>query len=148
MHSHSNSHHGVCGIPEANIASILPTCRRVPRHDDEVHLDADVESNHDVPGLELGFGQVRLSSPPADNVDSERHCQVEECFRHDGKIVDCRLSAYEFRCSCCSSEEHTKSEGVTSRHRDDHQCCQPPDDSVWSQRRAERSSGYPKLGKR
>jgi hypothetical protein len=71
---HCDSDHGVRSIPEADIAGILASCWRIPGHDDEVELDADVEDDHGIPGFELGLRQVCLLATPTDDIDAERHC--------------------------------------------------------------------------
>lgn len=93
---HCDSDHGVRCIPEADVASVLASSWRVPGHDEEVQLDANVEDDDYVPCLELWLGQVGLLAAVANSVDSESHCEVEGRSRHDTKVVDCCLLAYGF----------------------------------------------------
>lgn len=71
---HCDSDYCVGGVPEADVAGVLASCWRVPRHDEKVKLDADVEDDHNVPSFELGFGQVCLLATPTDDVDAKCHC--------------------------------------------------------------------------
>jgi len=73
-YSHRDSDHSVRSIPEANIASVLASSWRIPGHDEKVQLDANVEDDDDVPGLELRLRQVSLLATPANGVDTESHC--------------------------------------------------------------------------
>lgn len=73
-YSHRDSDHGVRSIPEANVTSVLTSSWRVPGHDEEVQLDANVEDDDDVPSLELRLGQVGLLTAPTHGVDTESHC--------------------------------------------------------------------------
>lgn len=77
FHSHADTSNGVRRVPEADIAGILSTCRRVPRHDEKVELNADVEDDNHMPSFELRLRKISLSAAPANDVDSHGHGQVE-----------------------------------------------------------------------
>lgn len=44
-------------------------------------MDENIKENHDMPGLELGFGELGPLSTPANNVDTKSHCEVEGSSR-------------------------------------------------------------------
>jgi hypothetical protein len=92
-HLHRNPNCSIRSIPEPDITCVLASSGRIPRHDDEVELDADVEDNDRVPGFELWFGQVRFAPAPAHDVDAQRHGEVEKGFGHDCEVIDLRRAS-------------------------------------------------------
>lgn len=78
---HCNSRHGICCIPKADITSILATNGGIPGHHKEVELDENIEDNHEMPGLEFGFGEVGVLSAPANNVDTNTHRKIKGSSR-------------------------------------------------------------------
>lgn len=86
--SHCKTSHGRRSVPKAHITCILPTSGRIPGHNEEIHLDKDVEDDHDVPGFEFGFWEVGLLSAPANDVNTNSHCEVKCGVGDDVQIVD------------------------------------------------------------
>ena len=47
----------ISAVPETDISAFRSASGRIPRHDDQVELDQDVENEYDVPNLECWLGQ-------------------------------------------------------------------------------------------
>lgn len=88
---HCDASSSICGVPEADITGILATGGWVPWHDDDVELDEDVEDNDKIPRLKLRFGKASLASAPANDVNTDRHCQMEDCGWESAQVVDCLI---------------------------------------------------------
>lgn len=84
---HSNSCHHVCGVPKADIPSILATSGGVPRHYEEVELNENIKYNNNMPGLKFGFREVGLLALPANHVDTNGHGEVEYSGRENFQVV-------------------------------------------------------------
>ena len=119
---HCNTGDNVCSIPERHIS--LSTRWRIPRHDNQIQVNQDVEPQHGVPDLEAGSRQSKTLAAVSNEYKSKRKCKVEYCGRVDLKIND-------------------EVESVTGRWCDDHNYGQEPFHEVRAERCAERAGGCP-----
>lgn len=114
-YSHSDTRDGVCRIPETNVAGVLSTCWGVPWHNEKVQLDANVKDNNDMPCSELWLGKVRLLSAPANDVNTNCHCQVEGSGREHSEVIDCSNISIASTTLITGTAKLTECESISSR---------------------------------
>jgi hypothetical protein len=105
-HRKPSSHIG--GIPKADIACILPTIGRVPRHNQEIQRDEDVENDCNIPDTKGCAREVgTLPSPPHD-VETDGHDEGEEGGRIYLEVDDCGKCERDDKDNCLDGRDILK----------------------------------------
>lgn len=120
--SHANTNNTICGVPKAHVTSIRATLWGPPRHNQQVHLNKDVEDDCGVPSLELGTATPHAFMAISDDVDTNGHGKIEDGIGVSLQADDCRgvMLIKWLVGSGDVDSTHTKLEGVSSRRGHDH----------------------------
>jgi hypothetical protein len=106
---HGNTSDNIRPIPKTHIA--LPARWRVPRHDNQIQVDQDIDSKHPIPDPEARARKIETLSSAAYEDQPEGECQVENRGRVDLQVDD-------------------EVERIACRGGNDHDDCQEPYDEV------------------
>lgn len=78
MHVHSNPSNSISSIPEAHIARVGPARGRIPRHDNQIEVNDNVQNGEPVPGAKFGARQAEPLAPIADDVEAYAHQKIKD----------------------------------------------------------------------
>lgn len=143
---HSNACDYISGIPEANVSVEDASVRGVPRHNEEVQIQHNVEDDDWIPGQKLGSRQVETAALVADDVEAHGHEEGEERGGVDLKVGNCCVVLGLQACSVMAWHgiSLTEIEGISCRRSKNHQDRQCPFNKVRPERSAEWLGRCPK----
>lgn len=119
---HGDACNDVRSIPKRYVA--LATRRRIPRHNNQVHIHQDVEGKDRIPDLERGSREPQTLAMVAHDHETHGHCDFEERVWVDLQV-------------------NNEAEGVAGRRCDNHDDSDEPFGKVRAKRCAKGARGRP-----
>lgn len=86
---HSQPDNDICPVPETDVPSVRTGAGRVPRQDNHVQVGNDGEGDGNVPGAEIGAGDLGVFATVSGYDQAECQEQIEDVCRVDTQVDDC-----------------------------------------------------------